>query len=89
MQPRKYLYRGKTLAVETHSTVNGTGYATYFKDRKGTRHILLYNDELSLCAPPSTKRRPTLTLSRSGGASKKRYEAQRKSPSCANRKSLR
>lgn len=48
MQPRKYLYRGKTLAVETHSTVNGTGYATYFKDRKGTRHILLYNDELSL-----------------------------------------
>ena len=48
MQPRKYLYRGKTLAVETHSTVNGTGYATYFKDRKGTRHILLYNDELCL-----------------------------------------
>ena len=48
MQPRKYLYRGKTLAVETHSTVNGTGYATYFRDRKGTRHILLYNDELKL-----------------------------------------
>lgn len=48
MQERKYLYRGKTLAVETHSTVNGTGYATYFKDRKGTRHILLYNDELRL-----------------------------------------
>ena len=48
MQPRKYLYRGKTLAVETHSTVNGTGYATYFRDRKGTRHILLYNDELTL-----------------------------------------
>ena len=37
MQPRKYLYRGKTLAVEAHSTVNGTGYATYFRDRKGTR----------------------------------------------------
>ena len=48
MQPRRYLYRGKTLAVETHSTVNGTGYATYFRDRKGTRHILLYNDELRL-----------------------------------------
>ena len=48
MQARKYLYRGKTLAVETHSTVNGTGYATYFRDRKGTRHILLYNDELKL-----------------------------------------
>ena len=48
MQPRKYLYRGKTLAVEAHSTVNGTGYATYFVDRKGTRHILLYNDELKL-----------------------------------------
>lgn len=48
MGPRKYLYRGKTLAVEAHSTVNGTGYTTYFKDRKGTRHILLYNDELKL-----------------------------------------
>lgn len=48
MQPRKYLYRSKTLAVEAHSTVNGTGYATYFRDRKGTRHILLYNDELRL-----------------------------------------
>ena len=48
MQARKYLYRGKALAVESHSTVNGTGYATYFKDRKGTRHILLYNDELTL-----------------------------------------
>ena len=45
---KSYLYRGKVLKVEAHVTANSAGYATYFRDHKGTRHILLYNDELKL-----------------------------------------
>lgn len=48
MQQRKYLYRGKNLAVEEHPSVNSSGYATYFRDRKNVRHILLLNNELKL-----------------------------------------